>query len=181
MHVCIQCAWIPEQGNQTLGAWASNCMLITCLQSFYFTRSHHMTGTIRFIFMLESQLCTCKKHVICLLYSIEPLNCCNVTSRHIIFIVWHFAALLCITTPLFDHSRTFTPETAIKEEKSFIRALGSRGYIMLGCCSPKCLTLGYCPAVRSLQFCLDSQSWTLPLRFKCLSTSISKVLTATIY
>lgn len=114
-------------------------------------------------------------------FLIELLNRCYAISRHNTFILWHFAASLCITTPLFYHSPTFTPETAIKEEKSFIRAVGSRGYIMLGCCWPECLTLGYCPAVRSLQLCLGSQSWTLPLRFKCLSPPISKLLTATIY
>lgn len=153
------------------------CTLITCLQSFYFTRSHHITGTIRFIFMLESQLYARNM----LYFLIELLNCCDATSRHTTFMLWHFAPSLCITTRLFYHSPTYTPATAIKEEKSFIRAVSSRGYIMLGCCWPECLTLGYSPAVRSLQLCLGSQSWTLPLRFKCLSTSISKVLTATIY
>lgn len=117
-----------------------------------------------------------------LYFLIKLLNRCYATSRHNIFILWRFAASLCITTSLFYHSPTFTKKkTAIKEEKSFIRAVGSRGYIALGCCWPECLTLGYCPAVRSLQLCLGSQSWILPLRFECLSTPFSKVLTATIY
>lgn len=117
----------------------------------------------------------------CSIFSANCLNRCYATSRHNTFIPWYFAASLCVTTPLFDHSPTFTPGTAIKEEKSFMGAVGSRGYIMLGYCWPAPLTLGYCPAVRSLQLCLGSQLWTLPLRFKCLSPPISKVLTATIH
>lgn len=34
----------------------------------------------------------------------------------------------------FSHSATFTPETAINEQESFIRPVGSGGDIMLGCC-----------------------------------------------
>lgn len=98
------------------------CTLITCLQSFYFTRSHHITGTIRFIFMLERQLHTCKKHVLLSHLIVEYYNntMLNLGISHLCYsaLVHAVAASLCITTLqlfLFHPFPTFAPETAIKE------------------------------------------------------------------
>lgn len=178
MHACTVCMNPKARKSDPMCLSVKLCTLITCLQSFYFTRSHHITGTIRFIFMLEGQLYTCKKHYI---FSSN----CWIAAMLLQGITYLFYSALqphCVLQIPFSTIPLLSPKKpAIKEEKSFIRAVGSRGYIALGCCWPECLTLGYCPAVRSLQLCLGSQSWILPLRFECLFTPISKVLTATIY
>lgn len=47
-----------------------------------------------------------------LYFLIKLLNRCYATSRHNIFILWCFAASLCITTSLFYHSPTFTKKNS---------------------------------------------------------------------